>query len=167
MCEDAYKMNFSINRIEPTVAFTLSGTGSIYSYYSSTNSCSNNERMIALVTGSYISNTGGFHFYLRNGNGTCTNGHASTGCSTWSHKLPEKPVNNLVIPLNANNPSNMQICDYNIVTVYQNGTMESPLLQSAYKYGQLRFYKITKDVNVYNYGHNSGHQSTSTGTIFN
>jgi len=39
--------------------------------------------------------------------------------------------------------------------------------KGKYSYSaEIRFYKITKDVNVYDYGHSNGHSSTSTGVTW-
>lgn len=48
-----------------------------------------------------------YHFYLRNGNGTCPNGHGGD-CSMWSHKQGLDAVKNTCAN---DNYSDVMLCD--------------------------------------------------------
>ena len=117
----------------------------------------NNERIIAM-TAYYLYNSRfngslSMHYYLRNGNGTCPK-HGGN-CSVWSQKMGTGKVTD-------SDYYGTVICDQ---TIYD----------SAYKIGAynmascdelIKFYTITKDSNIYNSGHDYGHDSDSTGTIY-
>ena len=117
----------------------------------------NNERIIAM-TAYYLYNSRfngslSMHYYLRNGNGTCPK-HGGN-CSVWSQKMGTGKVTD-------SDYYGTVICDQ---TIYD----------SAYKIGAynmascdelIKFYTITKDSNIYNSGHDYGHDSDSTGTVY-
>lgn len=88
-----------------------------------------------------------FHFYLRQGNGTCPV-HNDGVCSMWSHKLALDEVQNSV--------GNTILCDDNIATLAKSISTYSGGVTTAYT-GTLRFYTIEQDANVYDswYNYNS------------
>jgi hypothetical protein len=103
----------------------------------------NTERIIAMVDG--IKNGSRiYHYYLRHSDGM------------WSHKNAYFPVSNKSIG------TNTTLTDNNISTAVK----ESHYLIGNYSLGSVRFYKITKNANVYEYAHGNGHTATSTGTSF-
>lgn len=95
----------------------------------------NSQRIIAMHTGTLISDELDFHFYLRHGNGTCTQ-HGGT-CSIWSQKRGNERISNTI--------KDTILCDNNIASLAYN---------SHYSYTtydtHLRFYTIQQDANVYN-----------------
>lgn len=78
-----------------------------------------------------------FHFYLRNGNGTCST--HSGNCSIWTHKQGIYPVKNKSI-----NTGDI-LCDRNIAERVGEGYYDDNAL----------YYIITKDTNIYNSWHDS------------
>ena len=124
----------------------------------------NNERIIAFVstltrvldTSVHEYNyTFDYHFYLRNGNGTCTNPNHGYNCSKWTHK----PGTEEVIDTCANN-SSVYLCDDNI------GEYANSVENYFYSNNEVRYYRITKNTNIYNSWHGNGHSPTSTGTPY-
>lgn len=108
----------------------------------------NSERVIALV-GGYASYSGyDYHFYVRNGNGTCPD-HGGT-CSIWSHKPGNSTVKSESID------SMTTLCDENIYVKSQEGIY----------YTNPRFYTITLDASLYNLCYMNGHDDNSTGTPY-
>ena len=96
-----------------------------------------------------------YHFYLRNGNGTCTNPNHGYNCSKWTHK----PGTEEVIDTCANN-SSVYLCDDNI------GEYANSVENYFYSNNEVRYYRITKNTNIYNSWHGNGHSPTSTGTPY-
>ena len=127
---DAEKMNFSITKIDINDGSNFSNLFD-----------EENERIIAMIT-YYIPDTSGndgiysgkldCHFYLRNGNGTCQNGDGGN-CSQWSHKLGTGKVLDGI--------NNLKFCDANI-----NNNASKDFSNES----DVRYYKITKDTNIYN-----------------
>lgn len=143
---DADKMNFTINKINTNDEFNIP-----------VNFNESNERIIAMVTYYIpdIANNDGiyfgtldYHFYLRNGNGTCPNGHGGT-CSMWSHKLGTGNVTNYI--------SNSKLCDMNI---------NNKAKKNFSNKNDVRYYRITKDTNVYNSWHGNKLDTNGTGTPY-
>ena len=117
-----------------------------------------NERVIAMVTyyihnNVYNTNISDYHFYLRNGNGTCPI-HSNGVCSIWTHK---KGINEVKNTCDAN--ESIILCDQNIFEY-------SKLIQNKSYTTDPMFYRITKDTNIYNSWHGYGHNSDSTGTPY-
>lgn len=124
----------------------------------------NNERIIAFVT--YLSCSWNpwdvrydynfdYHYYLRNGNGTCTNPSHDSNCSKWTHK----PGTSYVIDRCATD-SSVYLCDDNI------GNYACSVSNLYYTNNEVRYYRITKNTNIYNSWHGYGHDTTSTGTPY-
>lgn len=140
MEEDGMAIGFELNRISNNNSFSLPN-----------NFNENNERIIAMVVGeTFWLGIVDYHFYLRHGNGTCPNGHGGN-CSAWSHKLAMGKVSFESI-------DGYTLCDANINNYSRQGSYEvSP---------PTRYYKITKDTNLYNSYHRYGHSEESTGTQY-
>lgn len=139
MMEDAETLNYSLTKINTQNEFNLPNDFN-----------ESNERIIAMVTGESLWGTLDYHFYVRNGNGTCPNGHGDN-CSMWSHKQGNSEISNKAINTSA------YLCDQNI--------------QYTAKYGYTNvigpyFYRISKDVYLYNSWHGDGRAGNSTGTPY-
>lgn len=139
MMEDAQALNFSISKMKVINQNVLIDIPSDYN--------EKNERIIAMVTG--ISNSGilDYHYYARNGNGTCPNGHGGN-CSMWSHKRANTPISNRSIDGDA------LLCDENINSYAKEGIYSST--------PEVRYYRITKDVYLYNSWHGDGRNGAGT-----
>lgn len=145
LMKDAKSLNFDItkyqyNNIISNNKFKLPG-----------NFDENTGRIIAMLT--YLPNhsSADFHFYLRNGNGTCPNGHGDN-CSMWSHKRGNTGVSN-ISPMD----STIKLCDNNINTYAH---------FNDYDYPNIYYYNISKDVDLLTSRHGNGHSGTSTGTPY-
>lgn len=117
----------------------------------------NSERIIAMIVYfSHISNTVDYHYYVRNGNGTCPNSNHDENCSIWTHKRGNQPISNKSVCCN-----NI-LCDQNITALADDFTSRE------YSMGEkIRYYKITKNTNIYNSSHEYGQNDNSTGTPYN
>ena len=124
----------------------------------------NNERIIAFVSSynwrwNYILGDYEYfldpHYYLRNGNGTCTNPYHSSNCSKWTNKPGLKEV---IDTCETND--NIMLCDENI------GDYANEITHCTYTNGEVRYYRITKDLNIYNSWHGNGQYDNSTGTPY-
>ncbi len=127
------------------------------------------ERLIALVsyvvvsankTEGSINYTLDYHYYLRNGNGTCPNGHGDK-CSMWSHKPGREEVRNTYY--DSSDRTYKVLCDK---TIYDNAYKIEHVTNDNYKvyydsnnvdnvlgdsfYSTVRFFKTNKDVYYYN-----------------
>ena len=117
-----------------------------------------NERVIAMVTyyihnNVYNTNISDYHFYLRNGNGTCPI-HSNGVCSMWTHKKGLDEVKNT-----CDTDESIILCDQNIFEY-------SKLIKNKTYSTDPMFYRITKDTNIYNSWHGYGHNSNSTSTPY-
>lgn len=124
----------------------------------------NNERIIAMVTcyrstsyGSRIEDDNrqvDFHFLLRNGNGTCPNGHGD-GCSAWTQKIGLQEVTN-------KSKHGEKLCDENIAlnaySLYSFEIYKSPV--------GITYFKIDKNNNIYNSSHGNGNYDECKGTPY-
>ncbi len=108
----------------------------------------NSQRIIAMHTGTRTSGALDFHFYLRHGNGTCTQ-HGGT-CSIWSHKRGDQSISNAI--------NFTPLCDNNIASLAYNSSYSDTTYDT-----RLRFYTIQQDTNVYNswYVYNSNTDKTA------
>ena len=106
----------------------------------------NNGRIIALVAGTHD-----VHYYLRHGNGSCSNPDHDSSCSLWSHKPGYTTVGSA--PFNWS-PT---LCDE---TIYVYSTWASNYYSGPW------FYHIDKTTNPYNAWFYNGHDTASTGTSF-
>ena len=137
MKKDAGELGYTIDKFEVESTFQLPISFD-----------PNSERIIALV-GGYASYSGyDYHFYVRNGNGTCPD-HGGT-CSIWSHKPGNSTVKSESID------SMTTLCDENIYVKSQEGIY----------YTNPRFYTITLDASLYNLCYMNGHDDNSTGTPY-
>lgn len=119
------------------------------------------ERIIALVTYMYFGYEGhslDYHYYLRNGNGTCPNGHGGN-CSMWSHKVAGGVVQNTCC-----GNDKIILCDNNIGgwSRYMSSLINSPYSM----HDETRYYKITKNTSLYDSWFTNGHYADSTGTFY-
>lgn len=98
-----------------------------------------------------------YHYYLRNGNGTCTDPTHDSNCSKWSHKMGAKEVKDSCSDIYGNV---ITLCDANI------GDYACSIPSTDYTNNEVRYYRITKNTNIYNSWHGYGHNSNSTGTPY-
>ena len=147
MEEDGLALGFTFDRIITSSDFSLP-----------TSFNENNERIIAMVVGAgYWTGALDYHYYLRNGNGTCPNGHGGT-CSAWSHKLSNTTVSNESIEQGYYSYDHPKLCDANINSYARQGNYSlSP---------EIRYYIINQDCTIYNSYHGNGHYNSSTGTPY-
>ena len=125
----------------------------------------NQERIIAMITYHYdgfADDYMDYHYYLRNGNGTCNNPNHGSNCSIWSHKNSMGKVQKTCY---AQNYSDVVLCDNNIGFYCR---IMSSLANSPYDMcDATRFYRITKTTDAYNAWFYDGHNSANTtGTSF-
>lgn len=152
MYKDAKAMNFNI---------TILGQGKTFSRPSDL--YETGERIIAMITyyaGSSTIEKGvcDHHFYLRNGDGTCTAADHAAECSIWTHKQSSDKVKNY-----PGSSSSITLCDQNIgVKAYLLGNGYTNLYNEA----NVNYYAITKDTNIYNSWYGNGHYDESTGTPY-
>lgn len=141
MMEDAQALDFSIRKMKVINQNVPIDIPSDYD--------EKNERIIAMITGRSDSGILDYHFFARNGNGTCPNGHGGN-CSMWSYKNGDSIVTNEL--------SDNYLCDYNIQSFsgfhynYYQNDVKCPA----------RFYRITKDVYLYNSWHGDGRNGAGT-----
>lgn len=112
----------------------------------------NTKRIIAMNTGTTYLGGNDFHFYVRHGNGTCSQ-HGGT-CSIWSHKPGYMSVSNTI--------NGTLICDNNIVQLISNAVIYSePGNYTSYN-TYPRFYTIQLDTNPFNsrYNYNNSNDIT-------
>lgn len=112
----------------------------------------NNERVIAMVTYyiySTIHSVTDYHFYLRNGNGTCPI-HNNGVCSMWSHKSGHDEVKNTCRIMN----NDVILCDQNIVEYSKR------ISNSSYTTDAI-FYRISKGTDAYRSWHTAGNNSSN------
>lgn len=95
-----------------------------------------------------------YHYYLRNGNGTCIESGNDT-CSIWTHKPGMENVKNTCASDNS-----IVLCDENI------GDYACSIPGITYTNNEVRYYRITKRNNLYNSWHGNGHFDDSTGTSY-
>lgn len=132
MREDAVTLNYNISPAFKKVK----GQFQLPSEFNNSTS-----RIIALTTAE-LYGACEFHFYVRNGNGTCgQNGHAET-CSMWSHKPGGGKVRNTSFN------SEIILCDDNIATHIGNDNF------ACYD-SDANYYIITKNTDIYNSWHGS------------
>ena len=98
MKEDAKALNFSIS---------LPFDAKNGKFVLPSNFNPSSERIIAMTTAMHFGDCE-YHFYVRNGNGTCLNGHGGN-CSMWSHKPSLGEITN-----KAFSDNNIILCDENI-----------------------------------------------------
>ena len=144
--EDGLALGFTLDRISTSNGFNLPN-----------NFNENEKRIIAMVAGKGVwTGIVDYHFYVRNGNGTCPNGHGGN-CSAWSHKLASGVVSNVTIDSD-NYYHHPYLCDGNIHSSARQGNYStSP---------EIRYYTITQDTDLYNSYHGDGHFDNSTGTPY-
>ena len=147
MIEDGLAIGFSLTSISGSTPFTIPN-----------NFNEGTERIIAMVSGVIPgSNKVSYHFYLRNGNGSCNNPNHNSNCSLWSYKNGDSKISNS--PLD-NDPYNYYppLCDNNIDINSRGGIYsDSPAT---------RYYLITQDTDIYNSYHGDGRYDSSTGTPY-
>lgn len=137
MIEDANVLNFQLKKLDITTE----------NFIVPTNVNINSERIIAMVIGTHLG-IADYHFYVRNGNGTCSNGHGEN-CSMWSHKQSNGIVSNKKISSNS-----VELCDNNILEYANSGNYNDFNNEAP-----VRFFSITKDSNIYNSWHGDGRNS--------
>ena len=162
MSRDAAVLNFSIT--------PLKNNYNAYNYVVDNdfvlpvNFNQDSERIIALTAYHYqkwnpvyyeYSRKLDYHYYLRNGNGTCDDPTHSSTCSKWTHKVSYNAVTDC-----CDSDSSKYLCDGNI------GDYACSLSNCAYTPNEVRYYTINKDVNLYNSAHGYGAYSSSTGTPY-
>lgn len=108
----------------------------------------NSKRIIAMQTGYTATDENDFHFYLRHGNGTCSQ-HGGT-CSIWSHKRGNNSISNTI--------GNTILCDSNIAQLAYNSSYTDGTRYDT----RLRFYTLQQDTNSFNtkYSYNSSSDTT-------
>ncbi len=162
MSRDAAVLNFSITPLKSNynaynyVAdndFTLPATFD-----------SDSERFIALTVyhykkwnsfiGAYVQALD-YHYYIRNGNGTCDDPAHGSNCSKWTHKMAQREVDD-----HCPYYSTISLCDENI------GDYACSFSNCEYTPNEVRYYIIDKDVNVYGSAHGNGAYDSSTGTPY-
>ena len=139
MREDAQVLNFNISEYFKSI----NGKFVLPSEYNP-----NEGRIIAMTTAMYFG-VCEYHFYARNGNGTCPNGHGET-CSMWSHKPALEGVTNKSFS------NGTILCDENIAEYVGDANGK------AYYSDDARYYIIDKDTDVYNSWHGKSVDSGST-----
>lgn len=148
MRRDSLAMNFSLQRINCTSDFSLPSDFDEQS-----------ERIIAMIT-YYLStsnNTGKIdsHFFLRNGNGTCSE-HGGT-CSIWTQKNGNQTVKSAT--------NGGFICDRTIKDLAFN--LPTVAAQTyLYDKNDIRYYRINQDTDLYNSYCLDGHYDDCTGTQY-
>jgi len=148
MRRDSLAMNFSLQRINCTSDFRLPSDFDEQS-----------ERIIAMIT-YYLStsnNNGKIdsHFFLRNGNGTCSE-HGGT-CSIWTQKNGNQTVKSATY--------GEFICDQTIKDL----AFDLPIVAAQtylYDKNDIRYYRINKDTDLYNSYCLDGHYDDCTGTQY-
>ncbi|SFD40531.1 hypothetical protein [Ruminococcus albus] len=145
MRKDAQAIGYNISNLSYGNNASISNNDS-WLYYIRNTYNQNNGRIIALVAGIHD-----VHYYLRHGNGTCTNPNHDSSCSIWSHKPGSGIVTNA--PFSYSPP----LCDE---TIYSYSTSDSNYYTGPW------FYNIDKTTNPYNAWFYNGHSATSTGTSF-
>lgn len=149
MYRDARALNFSINK------YSNSSVIKNNKFTLPTSFDENKGRIIAMVNYEVSSGDLDSHFYLRNGNGTCPNGHAGT-CSMWSHKPGTSPVTNC-----PTTNYTVKLCDANIQEYAYKSRNMSEEIKTDVKY-----FNITKDTNIYTSAHDNGQYDDCTGTPY-
>jgi len=145
MKKDAQAMGFNITNLSYGNSI-IHDRDSLFNYIQNAYN-DENGRLIALVAGTHD-----VHYYLRHGNGTCTNPSHGSNCSIWSHKPGVNGVTS-------------QPFDYG--TVLCDETMYPKAIQYSAYYSGPWFYNIDKTTNVYNAWFYDGHNSANTsGTSF-
>lgn len=154
MRRDAQVIDFNIKKYNNSAVLDQS---SIFTPPNNYNE--NNERVIAMIA--YYLYEGRFkgtltyHYYLRNGNGTCP--LHSGNCSMWSQKMGNSEVSNVAYNKGI-------ICDK---TIYNYSySIKTNKFNNAYNNNLINFYSITKDTNVYDSFYGNGHFNDSTGTTY-
>ena len=148
MRRDSLAMNFSLQRINCTADFSLPSDFAEQS-----------ERIIAKIS-YYLSASNNYgkidsHFFLRNGNGTCSE-HGGT-CSIWTQKNGNQTVKSAT--------NGGFICDRTIKDLAFNLPTVSA---QAYLYDKndIRYYRINQDTDLYNSYCLDGHYDDCTGTQY-
>lgn len=148
MYKDAQAMNFDITPI---------------TYSDLNNIDENNGRVIAMITYYKISSgstTLDYHFYLRNGNGTCSNNCTNTKCSEWTQKNGLTEVRN-----KSRRTTSYILCDANIENYAYNLDTDTDLGANStiLHSNDIRYYYITKPTSLYTSCHGD---HTYTGTPY-
>ena len=178
MYRDAEVMNVNMNDCTNEV---IHNTNGVVNFSIPNNMDLTSERLIALVSYVIVSanKTKGitnyildYHYYLRNGNGTCPNGHGDK-CSMWSHKPGGEEVRNTYY--DSSDRTYKVLCDK---TIYDNAYKIEHVTNDDYRayydsnnidnvlgdsfYSTVRFFKTNKDVHYYksSYGDYSGTGAT-------
>ena len=137
MQRDATALGISMNEIKMEKNFILPSSYN-----------ENYQRIIALVA-----SKNDFHFFVRNGNGTCgKNEHAET-CSIWSHKPGTSVISKSVSTSTSYGES---LCDSNILR----------LATEYYGNSTPVFFITNQNINLYDSYFYNGQYSGSTGTQF-
>ena len=148
MMRDAHSMNFTIQKINTSSSFSLPSDFN-----------ENSERIIAMVTNllaeNYYTGKLDYHFYVRNGNGTCP--IHGNNCSIWSQKNGLLKVENLT-------SDSQIICDATINDHTHDFSSVSGT--RLYDRDDTRYFRITKEANVYASYHGNGVDDSSTGTPY-
>ncbi|MBP7343958.1 MAG: hypothetical protein KA982_04470 [Clostridia bacterium] len=146
MYKDAQAMGVNLRK------FTIGSSFSLPNDYNPSS-----ERIIAMMAYQRQGFPADYHFYLRNGNGSCTNQSHSSNCSKWTHK-----VGNTNVKDTSHSPAGYELCDQNI-KAYAN-FFTSPYNQ--YSTSNVNYYCISKKPNIYAAYHDFGQYYNSTGTQF-
>lgn len=131
MKKDAQAMGYNITNLSFGASACISDNNTWLNYIKNTYN-QNNGRIIALVTGNHD-----IHYYVRHGDGSCTNPDHDENCSLWSHKPGYKAVSSA--PFNWS-PT---LCDE---TIYKYSTWSSNYSSGPW------FYNIDKTICVYDRG---------------
>ena len=139
MKEDAKALNFSIS---------LPFDAKNGKFVLPSNFNPSSERIIAMTTAMHFGDCE-YHFYVRNGNGTCLNGHGGN-CSMWSHKPSLGEITN-----KAFSDNNIILCDENIAEYVDDNN-------NRVNYEEANYYIINKNVNLYDSWHGNKTNNGST-----
>ena len=154
MRRDAQIMDFDIKKYNNSTVLDQSNVFTPPNNYNE-----NNERIISMIA--YYLYEGRlegkltYHYYLRNGNGTCPIHDGN--CSMWSQKMGDGEVSNIAYNKGI-------ICDK---TIYDYSyCIKTDKYNDAYNSNLVNFYNITKDTNVYDSFYGNGQFNDSTGTPY-
>lgn len=145
MKKDAQAMGYNITNLSFGTSACISNNDTWLNYIKNTYN-QNNGRIIALVTRNHD-----IHYYVRHGDGSCTNPDHDENCSLWSHKPGYQAVSSA--PFNWS-PT---LCDE---TIYKYSTWASNYSSGPW------FYNIYKTACAYDAWFYNGHSPNSTGTSF-
>ena len=159
MRRDAKAMNFTITKYDSTpdlINSVIRGHilgDKIYNKFILPSTYNeDNERFIMMicyvVPEAYNGYTASFHYYLRNGNGTCSNPDHDEHCSIWTHKMGDGEVSDKSIG------SGVTLCDFTVYNEAYNIASSGYHRPIYYNPDLINIYGITKDTNPYNYSFN-------------